>query len=223
MTFSVIGTDGNGRFGLAVSSSSPAVAARCTHLRDHVGAVSSQNITDPRLGTRILDLLQDGATAQQALDAALDGYADAAFRQLTVLDAQGNQALFHGEQTLGIYAGAQGQHCVAAGNMLANTGVPQAVAQGFADAAGELEQRLLAALQAGVAAGGEAGPVHSAGLAVVSGYGWRDTDLRVDWHEDPIAELERVLDIWLPQRDDYVQRALEPAASAGSGVPGDER
>lgn len=223
MTFSVIGTDGNGRFGLAVSSSSPAVAARCTHLRDHVGAVSSQNITDPRLGTRILDLLQDGATAQQALDAALDGYADAAFRQLTVLDAQGNQALFHGEQTLGIHAGAQGQHCVAAGNMLANSGVPQAMAQGFADAAGELEQRLLAALHAGVAAGGEAGPVHSAGLAVVSGYGWRDTDLRVDWHEDPIAELERVVQIWLPQRDDYVQRALEPAASAGYGVPGDAR
>ncbi len=223
MTFSVIATDGQGRFGAAVSSSSPAVAARCLHLRDGVGAVSSQNITDPRLGTQILDLIQGGASAQQALDAVLVGYLDAAFRQLTVLDAQGNRAIFHGEETLGVYSGAQGEHCVSAGNMLANAEVPQAIVQGFDDATGELEERLFAALQAGVAAGGEAGPVHSAGLSITSGHGWRDTDLRVDWHDDPIAELQRVLQVWLPQRDDYVQRALEPAGSAGYGVPGDAR
>ncbi|MGH3652071.1 DUF1028 domain-containing protein [Glutamicibacter sp.] len=223
MTFSVIGTDGNGRFGLAVSSSSPAVAARCTHLRDDVGAVSSQNITDPRLGPRILDLMQDGASAQQALDTALEGYRYAPFRQITVLDASGGSALFQGEQTLGIHGGYAQENCVAAGNMLASGQVPQAVARGFTAAEGQLEERLLAALQAGVAAGGEAGPVHSAGLAVVSGHGWRDTDLRVDWHDNPVAELERLLGVWLPQREDYVQRALEPAASAGYGVPGDER
>lgn len=223
MTFSVIGTDGNGRFGLAVSSSSPAVAARCTHLRDQVGAVSSQNITDPRLGTRILDLLAAGATAQQALDAALVDYPDAAFRQITVLDAQAGAAVFHGEQTLGVHGDGRAAGCIAAGNMLANDAVPQAVADGFAESGGELEEKLLSALQAGVDAGGEAGPVHSAGLSVVSGHGWRDTDLRVDWHEDPIAELGRILQVWMPQRDAYVVRALDPAASEGYGVPGDAR
>ncbi len=71
MTFSIAATDGSGRFGIAVSSSSPAVAARCAHLRDGgVGAVSSQNITDPRLGTALLDRLQAGYSAQEAIDAS---------------------------------------------------------------------------------------------------------------------------------------------------------
>lgn len=223
MTFSVIGTDGKGRFGLAVSSSSPAVAARCTHLRDAVGAVSSQNITDPRLGVLILDLMESGAGAQQALEAALVDYPDSAFRQITVLDAASNTAVFHGAETLGIHGTGVAAHCIAAGNMLANEGVPQAVADRFEAAQGELEFKLLAALQAGAAAGGEAGPLHSSGLAVVSGHGWRDTDLRVDWHEDPIGELARVLEIWMPQRDAYVVRALDPATSEGYGVPGDAR
>ena len=71
MTFSIAATDGQGRFGIAVSSSSPAVAARCAHLRDGVGAVSSQNITDPRLGHALLDRLQAGYSAQEAIDAVV--------------------------------------------------------------------------------------------------------------------------------------------------------
>ena len=145
------------------------------------------------------------------------------FRQVTVVDAHGTTAVHNGSQTLGTFGNAQGAACVAAGNMLDNPGVPDAVVEAFVASSGELETRLMAALRAGLDAGGEAGPVKSAGLSVTSGHGWRDTDLRVDWEEDPIGRLAELLDVWLPQRDDYVVRALTPDASIGYGVPGDDR
>lgn len=223
MTFSIVGTDGRGRFGVAVSSSSPAVAARCIHLRDGVGAVSAQNITDPRLGDLLLSALADGAGAQEAVDRVAGADPTRDHRQLVALDARGRTAVYSGAHTLGTHADAAGDGCASAGNMLDDEGVPAAMCAAFAAADGELESRLVAALRAGLAAGGEAGEVRSAGVAVVSGHGWRDTDLRVDWHDDPVGELERLLEVWLPQREDYVVRALDPAASVGYGVPGDER
>ncbi len=89
-------------------------------------------------------------------------------------------------------------------------GIAQVLCDAFEATAGELEVRLMAALRAAVAAGGEAGPVRSAGLSVVSGHGWRDTDLRVDWHDHPIEQLEELLEVWLPQRQDYVVRGWIP-------------
>ncbi|MGP0222484.1 MULTISPECIES: DUF1028 domain-containing protein [unclassified Paenarthrobacter] len=223
MTFSIAATDGRGRFGLAVSSSSPAVAARCAHLRDGVGAVSSQNITDPRLGVALLDRLQAGYSAQEALTAVVHESPSVNFRQLVVLDAHGGSAVFSGSGTLGIFGEGRGARSVAAGNMLAHPHVPQILCDAFESSTGELELRLMQALRAAEAAGGEAGPVRSAGMSVVSGHGWRDTDLRVDWHDDPIGELERILEVWLPQRRDYVIRGLDPASSVSYGVPGDDR
>jgi uncharacterized Ntn-hydrolase superfamily protein len=223
VTFSIAATDGQGRFGIAVSSSSPAVAARCAHLRDGVGAVSSQNITDPRLGYALLDRLEAGYSAQEAIDAVVQESPAVGYRQLVVLDAQGGSAVFSGAHTLGVFGAGRSPSSVAAGNMLAHPGVAQALCDAFEATSGELEVRLMAALRAAEAAGGEAGPVRSAGLSVVSGHGWRDTDLRVDWHEDPIAELEQLLQVWLPQRQDYVIRGLDPASSVGYGVAGDER
>ncbi|WP_024819381.1 DUF1028 domain-containing protein [Arthrobacter sp. 31Y] len=223
MTFSIAATDGSGRFGIAVSSSSPAVAARCAHLRDGVGAVSSQNITDPRLGTALLDRLQAGYSAQEAIDAVVQESPAVGYRQLVVLDANGGSAVFSGAHTLGVFGEGRGANSVSAGNMLAHPGVAQVLCDAFEASAGELEVRLMAALRAAIAAGGEAGPVRSAGLSVVSGHGWRDTDLRVDWHDHPIEELEKLLDVWLPQRQDYVIRGLDPASSVGYGVAGDER
>jgi uncharacterized Ntn-hydrolase superfamily protein len=222
VTFSIAAHQG-GRFGIAVSSSSPAVGARVVHLRDRVGAAAAQNITDPRLGTALLDRLAAGAGPREALDAVVDGTPDISYRQLTVVDASGAAATYSGALTLGVHGEATGPHCAAAGNMLADSAVPAAMCEAFASAGGELEERLLAALAAGLAAGGEAGPVYSAGLSTVSANGWRDTDLRVDWREDPVEALERLLGVWLPQRDDYVQRGLHPAASPGYGVPGDDR
>ena len=93
----------------------------------------------------------------------------------------------------------------------------------FTAATGDLEVRLLAAMTAAMTAGGEAGPVHSAGLSVVRDAGWRVTDLRIDWTDgDPVDELSALLDRWLPQRDDYVTRGIDPTAAPSYGVPGDE-
>jgi uncharacterized Ntn-hydrolase superfamily protein len=207
---------------MAVCSSSPAVAARCIHLRPRVGGAASQNVTDPRLGPALLDALNDLGDATAALERVLAaGGGDLEYRQLMVLDAKGSSHSYSGGHTLGTHATASADGAVAAGNMLATDAVPAAMLSTFTTAEGELEERLLTALRAGLDAGGEEGPVHSAGLAVIADVDWRVTDLRVDWHEEPVTELARLLDVWLPQRDDYVQRGLDPAASPSYGVPGD--
>lgn len=224
MTFSLLVRDpATGAFGSVISSSSPAVAARCVHLRDGVGGVHSQNITDPRIGPLVLDALAAGASAEAALDAVLSSHEHAEFRQVTVIDAEGRTAVHSGANALGIVATERGTNAVAAGNMLAGADVITALVEGYAAADGELEERLLAAFAAALAAGGEAGPVHSAGLSVVADAGWRITDLRVDWSDEPYAALSDLLDVWLPQRDAYIQRAHEPHLSPGYGVAGDDR
>ena len=226
MTFSIIAreaaADGTVTFGMAVSSSSPAVAARCLHLRCGVGVVASQNITDPRFGPFLLDALASGASADEALVTLADRDATLDYRQLSVLGATGPGATRSGPHTLGTYASVVGEDAVCAGNMLASTEVPSVMLAAFDAASGDLESRLLAAMQAGLAAGGEAGPVHSAGLAVVRSAGWVETDLRVDWSETPLEDLADLLEVWLPQRDDYVTRGIDPASSPSYGVPGDE-
>lgn len=222
MTFSVLATDGAGGFGMAVTSSSPAVAARCLHLRAGVGGASSQNITDPRLGVALLDALEAGDDAAAALARVTEGRDLVDYRQLTVLDRSGSTAAFSGAHTLGVRHQHAADGVVAAGNMLADASVVDAVAKAFEAAEGDLELRLLVALEAGLAAGGEAGPLHSAGLAVVREVAWRETDLRVDWSETPIADLRTLVELWLPQRDDYVTRGLDPRLAPSYGVPGDE-
>lgn len=222
MTFSVLGTDGNGAVGIAVTSSSPAVAARCIHLRPGVGGASSQNITDPRLGTELLDALETGLSPTAAMAHVTEDRELIQQRQLTVLDMFGDGAAFSGEGSLGVHRHVVRPNVVAAGNLLSAPEVIDAVAEGFQATSGQLEERLLAALEAGLAAGGEAGPVRSVGLSVVRDVPWRVTDLRVDWSDRPIADLRELLEVWLPQRDDYVTRALNPAAAPSYGVPGDE-
>lgn len=222
MTFSVLGTDGRGAVGIAVTSSSPAVAARCIHLRPGVGGASSQNITDPRLGTELLDALASGLDARAALAAVTEGREHIEHRQLTVLGLDGAGAAHSGGGSLGVHHHVVAPGVVAAGNLLAGTAVVDAVATAFTTATGELEERLLAALEAGLAAGGEAGPVRSAGLSVVRDVAWRVTDLRVDWSDHPIEDLRDLVQVWLPQRDDYVTRGLDPTAARSYGVPGDE-
>ncbi len=223
MTFSVVGIDGNGAVGIAVSSSSPAVAARCVHLRAGVGGAASQNVTDPRLGARLLDHLEAGMAPHAALDAVVATAEHVEHRQLAVLDLSGVAAAYSGSESLGVHHHHVDENVVAAGNMLAAADVIDTVVSAFRSSDGELEERLLAALEAGAAAGGEAGPLHSAGLAVVRRrVPWRETDLRVDWHDDPIGELRRLVGVWLPQRDDYVTRGLDPRSAPSYGVPGNE-
>jgi uncharacterized Ntn-hydrolase superfamily protein len=226
MTFSLVGYDEGARsFGSVICSSSPAVAARCAHLADGAGAAHTQNITDPRLGGRILALMAAGKPAGEAVGAVVAGHPDtAAYRQLLAVDPAGRTAVHSGPHALGTVAEHQAGGAAAAGNLLASADVPRRMVEAWHERAGEpTEARLLAALRAAMAAGGEAGPVHSAGLSVVAGYGWRVTDLRADWSADPLADLEALLAVWLPQRADYIARALDPGSSPGYGVPGDDR
>ena len=219
MTFSLAARcPRTGQFAVAVTSSSPAVAARCAFARAGVGAVTTQNITDPRLGPALLDALAEGLGAEAALAQVLAKAASPAYRQLTVLDAAGRTAAWSGDKTLGVNAQALGQDAVSAGNLLANANVPEAVRTAFiaADTSRELGERVIAAMQAGLAAGGEAGPLYSAGLIVVDREAWPMADLRVDWHDEPLAELARLWKVWAPQMQNYVTRALNPASSRPS-------
>ena len=212
-----------GMFGLAISSSSPAVAARCAHARAGVGAVATQNITDPSLGPLGLDLMARGASAGQARDILVATRPHIAYRQLALIDRDGCTAVFSGARTLGLHAAAEGKGAVAAGNLLADTGVPQAMIAAFAGSTGPLGNRLLAGLRGALAAGGEAGPVHSAGLLLVRDVAWPVADLRIDWDDtDPVGALERLWAIYAPQLDAYVERALDPSDAPSYGVPGDE-
>jgi uncharacterized Ntn-hydrolase superfamily protein len=212
-----------GQFGVVVASSSPAVAARCAWARARTGAACTQNITDPRLGPALLDALASGLTARQALDAVVAGATHAAYRQLTVVDRAGSGAAYSGEHTLGGHASAAGPDAVAAGNLLASAEVPAAMLGAFGATTGaDLGDRLMTALLAGGTAGGEAGPVHSAGLVIVDQAAWPVTDLRVDWSEDPLGDLHELWRIWKPQASDYLTRALDPRLAPAFGVPGDE-
>lgn len=223
MTFSIIARDDTGAFGSAVCSSSPAVAARCIHMRDGVGVVNSQNITDPRLGDTILDILRSGESPQNAIDNITASTEHIQYRQLLVLDSKQPGAVYSGPEALGIVGEATADNSVAGGNLLADTQIPQIMVDAFESSTGDLEWRLLAAMQAAQQAGGEAGPVHSIGLSVVRDAGWRVTDLRVDWtDDDPIAELNQLLERWILQRDDYVTRGHNPTSAPSYGVPGDE-
>jgi len=223
MTFSIIARCARtGQFGMAISSSSPAVAARCVHVRAGVGAVASQNITDPALGPLILDQLELGLPAPDALAVVVTGRPHIDYRQLLVIDRAGATAIHSGRQVLGLWGEAQAGDCAAGGNLLAGELVPMAMVEAFGRATGHLGERLMQALEAGLQAGGEAGPVHSAGLKVADRLDWPLVDLRIDWAEDPIGMLRQAWDVYAPQMGAYVQRAEDPTEAPSYGVPGDE-
>lgn len=222
MTFSLIARCARtGQFGMVISSSSPAVAARCAHVRAGVGAVASQNVTDPALGPLTLDALTQGLDAELALSVVITDRPHMDYRQLLVIDTEGATAIHSGAQVLGIWGQAQGKDCAAGGNLLADPGIPVAMVAAFETAEGHLGDRLITALQAGLAAGGEAGPVHSAGLKIADRLDWPLVDLRVDWSDAPIQDLETAWQIYRPQMAAYVQRALDPTQAPSYGVPGD--
>jgi uncharacterized Ntn-hydrolase superfamily protein len=223
MTFSLIARDpATGAFGIVISSSSPAVAARCAHARAGVGVVASQNVTNPALGPLVLDSLAVGSNADAALKTALAQERFPDYRQVAVVDAHGTTAIHSGSHSLGVHTPAQGDQAVAAGNLLADEGVIGALMAGYADSAADaFEERLIDGLHAALAAGGEAGPVHSAGLLVADDVPWPVTDLRVDYSEDPIGDLVALWELWQPQKTDYRVRGVDPTRAPSYGVAGD--
>ncbi len=210
-------------FGVAISSSSPAVAARCSYARAGVGAVASQNVTDPSLGPLALDLMAGGMSAQDAVAEVKRRGRFIEYRQVLAVDRNGLTAIHSGPNSLGIWTQAQAKNVASGGNMLANDGVPQAIVDGYLSARGHIGDRLIAAMRAGKAAGGEAGPVHSAGLKIVDKVSWPVADLRCDWTDDcPIEAIAGLWVLYKPQLDAYIQRALDPREAPSYGVPGDE-
>jgi len=212
MTFSLVGRCANsGQIGAAVATSSIAVGARCTWCEAGVGAVLTQHRTDPRLGLRGLTLLRSGCSAQQTLDALVASTPHAHWRQLAVLDAVGNTAAYNGGRTKPQMSSATAEDVCAMGNILASALVPPAMMRAFqSDPSAPLAERLLHALEEGLAAGGEHVPVRSAHLLVVESESFPLVDLRVDWHDTPIAELRALWERYAPQVNDYLLRALDP-------------
>jgi uncharacterized Ntn-hydrolase superfamily protein len=214
MTYSIAARcEKTGAFGIAITSSSICVASRCAWVSP-LGAVSTQNITDPALGPAGLGLLRQGLGAGAVLNLLLAGTPDPDYRQVGVIDRYGKTALHSGKEALPLAAFAEGPACIALGNLLATPDVPARMIAAYGAASGEtLAERLMLALEAGLDAGGETGDEHAAGLHVAHTYDWPVVDLRVDWHDEPIAELRRIWTLYAPQRAAYESRARAPGTA----------
>ena len=224
MTFSLVARcKETGMLGTAVTSSSPAVAARCSYTRSNVGAVSTQNVTDPSLGKKSLDFLETGLTSIQVVEKIKSTNEHLEYRQLLIIDSKGNTAIHSGNNSLGIWSEAIGDNVISAGNLLANKEVTKVIVSAFEQNKGHLADRMLAGLKAGLDAGGEEGPIHSAGIKISHQVSWPIIDLRCDWTEDcPITKLFEIWKVYKPQVDDYLQRAMDPIGAPSYGVPGDK-
>jgi uncharacterized Ntn-hydrolase superfamily protein len=210
-----------GMVGVAVASSSIAVASRCANVRAGVGAALSQNVTDPSLGRCALDLMESGKGAPDVIELFLQERPYMEWRQLVLVPSVGAPAVFSGDRTLGVNGKSISRDCAAAGNLLSNPSVPAAMTLAFDNSQGHLAVRLLRALGAGLKAGGEAGPLHAAGVQVADKVSWPIVDLRIDWSDHPIEQLCSLWDLYQPQLDAYVQRAQFPDAAPAYGVAGD--
>lgn len=224
MTFSLVARcKETGMLGTAVTSSSPAVAARCSYTRSNVGAVSTQNVTDPSLGKKSLDFLEVGLTSAQVVEKIKSTNKHLEYRQVLIIDSKGNTAIHSGNNSLGIWSEAIGDNVISAGNLLANKEVTKVIVSAFEQNKGHLADRMLAGLKAGLDAGGEEGPIHSAGIKISHQVSWPIIDLRCDWTEDcPITKLFEIWKVYKPQVDDYLQRAMDPIGAPSYGVPGDK-
>ncbi|MDB5415826.1 MAG: hypothetical protein JWR10_4161 [Rubritepida sp.] len=206
---------GTGAFGTIVTSSSIATAARCAWAGP-LGAVATQNLSDPALGPQGLALLRQGLGAQAVLDLLLRSTRGVEHRQVAVVDRMGGIAFFSGGKAMPEHAVATGRDCIALGNLLDNTSVPQAMVDAFvASPDAPLAERLMLALEAGLAAGGEFDDERGAGLLVADRYDWPVVDLRVDWHDEPVAELRRLWTRYAPQQAAYIARALDAESAPG--------
>ena len=219
MTYSIAARcERTGMFGVAVTTSSIAVGSRCAFVRAGVGAVLTQHRTDPRLGSRGLDLLASGLSAQAAIDALTRDDPTIGWRQLLAIDTQGNTAWFHGERIKSVHSAHRGAHCVAAGNIIRTTEVTKAMVEACdADPSLALPERLMRAMEAGYAAGGEPKQVKSAALLVADKESFPYVDLRVDYDPRPLEQLRWLWEIFEPSAKLYVTRAVDPDSVPGTG------
>jgi uncharacterized Ntn-hydrolase superfamily protein len=214
MTFSLAGRCAKtGMLGAIVTTSSIAVGSRCAFAAAGTGAALTQHTTDPRLGPLMLDQLRRGYTAEQAIGAAVGGTPLGDWRQLAVIDNQGRTASYSGASVKPERAEVHGRDCVALANIVRSGTVPAAMVKAFeAEPDAPLALRLINALEAGDAAGGEFKPLMSAGLIVAYRELFPYVDLRVDSDVDPIKTMRRLWREYEPVADTFVARAVDPAS-----------
>lgn len=222
-TFSIVGRCARtGDLGVAVASAVPAVGAICMYLVSGVGAASSQSWVNPYLAIDALEAMARGTGTAEALATAITADPAADLRQIGVIGAAGPGAAYSGAGCTGWHGHLTGPDHAAQGNMLTGPEVIRGMSAAFAADPGlPLEERLMRALEAGQAAGGDKRGRQSAGLAVIGTETFRRVDLRVDDHATPIAELRRVLDIASAQLAPFVAgmpRRGAPAAPAPRDV-----
>lgn len=217
MTYSLLGRCARtGQFGAAVTTSSIAVGSRVPHLAPRVGGVLTQHRTDPRLGPRGLELLRSGCSAEETLAALVASTPHHKWRQLAVMDGQGRTVHFHGAAVKPALNAVHVTDCVAMGNILANDRVPAAMAEAFAHSLDQpLAERLVRAMEAGEAAGGEGKPVISAALLVMEREIFPLVDLRVDLAAEAISALRTLWNAYAPSVEEFVTRAVNPDGAPG--------
>lgn len=201
-TFSIVGYDAEtGALGIAVQSKFFAVGSVVPWAETGVGAIATQSRANTTFGPNGLKLLKSGLSAEQTLERLVADDSGRAMRQVGIVDAKGNVAHYTGDECSEWAGAVSGKHYTAQGNILAGEAVVAAMGKAFEETDGELADKLMAALFAGQEAGGDIRGQQSAALLVVqegSGYGGfndRYIDLRVDDAEQPIKELQRLLEI----------------------------
>jgi uncharacterized Ntn-hydrolase superfamily protein len=198
-TYSIVARDSRtGELGVAVQSHWFSVGSIVSWAEPGVGAVATQSIAEPAYGPRLLERLRDGRAPATALDELLDADDQARFRQVAVVDSTGTVAVHTGDGCIPDAGHVEGEGFSAQANMMASAEVWPAMAQAFETAPGPLPRRLLAALDAGEAAGGDVRGRQSAALVIVPADGerWQRTvELRVEDDRDPLGELRRLLDL----------------------------
>ena len=193
MTWSILARDADGRFGVAIASRFFAVGALCVHTRRGVGALATQALMNPLYGAQGLALLSDGRSAADVVDTLVTADAGRDHRQLHVLPVAGPAAAHTGANCIDWCGHLLSENFSVAGNMLAGAQVVEATAQAYRDADGlPLAERLLAAMEAGQAVGGDKRGQQAAALRIHADEDHPQLDLRVDDHTEPIVELQRL-------------------------------
>lgn len=217
MTWSIVAHDAaSGAFAVAVTTCAFAVGASCPFVRAGVGAVSTQSMTNRYLGPAILDAMARGLSPAHAIEGALAGDSGRGIRQVHAVDRHGRSAAWTGQNCVEWCGDRTAQGFSVAGNMLAGAAV---VADTFAAFATRtellLEERLVAALEAGEAAGGDRRGRQSAALLSITTEDFPDCNLRVDDHADPVGELSRLLGLWRVQGAPRLAAAPRKAEPSG--------
>lgn len=212
MTFSIAARCARtGQFGITLATSALAVGSRVPALRAGVGAVIVQYWSDPGLARRGIDLVSSGCAATEAVAAMVASTPHHAWRQMAVIDAAGRTASATGDKVRPVIGEAHGKDCIAIGNIVTNDQVVPAMVAAFEQRPGDdLPDRLLYALNAGLAAGGEPKPLRSAVMQVVDKHPFPIIDLRIDMDDDPIGALGDLWAAFSPRLSEFLLRVDAP-------------